>query len=70
MDLVHYVLIREIQDDGERKRLNDLLTGAPEAPTKTVVDEQTGIQPPSWWRGDAYASRSAYAAASTLRHRR
>ena len=39
--------------------------GGDRAPAR--VDEQAGFAPPSWWRGDDYASRSGIAAAATLR---
>lgn len=33
----------------------------------SVIDEQAGFAPPSWWRGDLYASRSGMAAAISMR---
>jgi len=56
--------------DDKREQLARDLIGPPRSEYTTVVDERTGIVPPSWWRGDDYASRSGVAAMMTLKHTR
>jgi hypothetical protein len=50
--------------------VNLQLIGRPKVDRPTLVDERTGIVPPSWWRGDDYASASGQLAALTLRRKR
>lgn len=66
LDLVHrYVLI--ISKPEEHDKINASLTGPLNKGGAAQVDEQAGFIPPSWWKGDEYASRSGMLAAATLR---
>lgn len=55
------------KSDDDLVRLNNELIGPPLTDRPTVVDHKTGIIPPSWWKGDAYASKSGLAAMMTLK---
>ena len=67
LDLVHHFIIINAKSDEDRVRLNRMLIGPPQVDRPTVVDERTGIVPPSWWKGDDYASQSGLAAMMTLK---
>lgn len=64
LDLVHHYLLLSV-DEKEHARLNRTLIGAGEAAPE--IDERAGFAPPSWWRGDDYATKSGIAAKLTLR---
>lgn len=69
LDLVHrHVLL--VTDSDQHTRLNQQLIGPPRITRPSTVDPKVGFTPPTWWRGDEQASRSAIAAMSLMRHRR
>lgn len=69
LDLTHrYVLL--VTDEDRHAQLNQSLIGPPRITRPSTVDPKVGFTPPSWWRGDEYASRNAVAAMSTLRRKR
>lgn len=59
-----------ITEPENHARLNRELVGRPRVNRPTVIDARAGFVPPSWWRGDEYASRSGVVAAFTLTRRR
>lgn len=63
-DLVHFYIIRGTKPE-DHQRINSIVTGPLTAHRK--VDEQVGFVPPSWWRGDDYASQASLAATMTLK---
>jgi hypothetical protein len=64
LDLTHhYVLTLAKAEDHDK--INKDLIGVPL--TSRPVDEQAGFTPPSWWKGDEYASRSGIVATTTMR---
>jgi hypothetical protein len=54
-------MVRDMKPD-ERRALDDALLSRP-----GVVDEATGLVPPSWWKGEEDAARTAAAFAATTR---
>ena len=58
----HYILL--VTDPSEHKKLNQELIGPSQIERK--IDERAGFVPPSWWKGDKYASDSMNAARFTL----
>lgn len=44
-----------------------MLTGPLSTSAPPAIDERAGFAPPSWWKGDDYASRSGQLAAFALR---
>lgn len=66
LDLVHTYALRLTREE-DRERLTAELTGPPRVVRPSLVDERAGFVPPSWWRGDEYASRSGVAAMMTMR---
>lgn len=62
----HYVLL--VTDSKEHDRLNTQLTG-PLTAGRVPMITPSGMTPPSWWHGDAHATRSSLAAQVELRHR-
>jgi len=58
-----------VTDPKEHDKINESLTGPSRIDHVTQVDEKAGFTPPSWWRGDDYASRSGIMATATLRRR-
>ena len=61
----HYLLLQTEPD--KHNQLNNVLIGPPRIDRPSLVDEQAGFVPPSWWKGDEYASRSGIMAAATMR---
>lgn len=59
----HYILL--VTDPKEHAKLNRQFVGASTA--VPVIDKQAGFAPPSWWKGDDYASRSGIAARVTMK---
>lgn len=51
----------------KHNQVNSVLIGPPRIDRPSLIDEQAGFTPPSWWRGDEYASRSGLSAAVTMR---
>lgn len=64
---MHHFISMNTPKDEDRAQLNRELIGPPRVDRPTVVDEKTGIVPPSWWKGDEYASKSGIAAMMTLK---
>lgn len=66
LDLTHrYTLM--CSDPENHERINQRLTGPLTTDPPRPVDERAGFAPPSWWKGDDYASRSGQLAALALR---
>lgn len=68
LDLAHRYALLNTEPENHA-RLNSSLIGRPRVDRPTLVDERAGFVPPSWWRGDDYASRSGVLAAATLTRR-
>jgi hypothetical protein len=66
---VHYYILMRVKDEADQERVTNVLIGPPLTERTTVVDEQVGFSPPTWWKGDDFASRSGVAASVTLRRR-
>lgn len=64
LDLVHHYLLL-VSDPEQHDRLNRELIGSLASTGR--VDPVAGFAPPSWWRGDEYASRSGVVAAVSMR---
>lgn len=64
LNLVHHYVLT-IAKPEEHAKLNRQLIGASTA--VPVIDKKAGFAPPSWWKGDEYASRSAIAARVTMK---
>jgi len=70
LDVAHYWLILTTPDQEQQRELNERLTGPLSHQHRNApVQRAPGIRPPTWWKGDAYATQSSLAAASELRHR-
>lgn len=54
----------------DRERINQQLIGPPRVNRPSLVDERAGFVPPSWWKGDEYASKSGMLARMTLKRSR
>jgi hypothetical protein len=54
-------MVRDMKPE-ERRALDDALLSRP-----GEVDEATGLVPPSWWKGEEDAARTAAAFAATTR---
>jgi len=63
----HYVLL--VTKPEEHDKFNRELIGPRQSGLVTQVDPLAGFVPPSWWRGDEYASNSGIMAGATLRRR-
>lgn len=68
--MTHRFILAHAKTDEDRERLNRELLGPPSVNRPLAVDPRAGFVPPSWWKGDEYASRSGMAAVFTLTRRR
>lgn len=64
LDLVHHYML-SITKPEDHANLNRQLIGASTA--VPVTDKTAGFAPPSWWKGDDYASKSALAARVSMK---
>jgi hypothetical protein len=67
LDATHRFMLITAEKPEDRKRINNLLIGPLSGGGEAPVDERAGFAPPSWWKGDEYASRSGQLAALTLK---
>lgn len=60
----HYILLNS--DPEEHNKINRQLIGN-FTTRERKIDERAGFAPPSWWKGDDFASHSGLAAAVSLK---
>lgn len=66
LDLVHVYILKFTKSE-DHEQVTSQLIGPPRITRPTLVDERTGIVPPTWWKGDAYASNSGVAAMLSMK---
>jgi hypothetical protein len=67
MDLVHNFILLSVKEPGQAAQLETQLIGPLGAGALSRTSDTGGITPPSWWKGDEYASRSSLLAMTTMR---
>lgn len=68
LDITHYFIMMLVKTEEDANKLNQALIGPPLVDRPTVVDEHAGFVPPSWWRGDEFASQSSIAAMMNIKN--
>lgn len=66
LDMTHRHMLMCTRSE-DHDKLNKMLIGRPSVGRPAEVDARAGFAPPSWWRGDEYASKSGIYAAFTLK---
>jgi len=65
LNLVHYYLIHDVQDEKDRLKLTQQVTGPlrTKLPPKPISDDPfDNVEPPYWWVSDEEAGASSVAA--------
>lgn len=66
LDMVHrHALLISRPEDHDK--INKMFIGRLTAGRPPEIDARAGFAPPSWWRGDEYASKSGIYAAFALK---